>query len=148
MLIFQDLGNRGSNSQAVISDIDLRTNVLFFAEVQKSGITCWDTKKSLSPNNVAVIAQDFETLTYTSDIKVDGRGYVWFLSSRQTTIDDDNFNNSTYNFFVHKNYGRQMVENSICDFGTTRGLLMDTDVYVKDHFDYSGDLDYDGLIQD
>lgn len=63
-------GNKGDKSQASASSLDLKTNVLFFTQLQKDGIACWNTKKDLTPENVALVAEDHEKIVFPNDLKV------------------------------------------------------------------------------
>lgn len=63
-------GNKGEKSQSTASSYDENSNVVFFAELQKDGVGCWNTKKELKPENVALVAQDHEKLLFPNDIKV------------------------------------------------------------------------------
>lgn len=67
---FQCEGNKGEMSQSSASSYDQTSNVLFFALLQQDGVGCWNTKKELKPENVALVAQDHEKILFPNDIKV------------------------------------------------------------------------------
>lgn len=67
---FQLLGNKGEKSQTSSSALDEPTNVLFLTQLNKDGVACWNTKKDLKPENVALIARDSQRLIFTNDIRV------------------------------------------------------------------------------
>lgn len=68
--LFQIEGTKGENAQTTASDLDINTNVLFLTQLNRDGVACWNTKKPLQPENVALFAHDPEALIFTNDIKV------------------------------------------------------------------------------
>lgn len=67
---FKFVGQRGINSQAGPHYFDLNSNVIFFAEVQKNSVSCWNIKEPLNPSNVHMVEQDNSTLIYPVDLIV------------------------------------------------------------------------------
>jgi dopachrome tautomerase len=65
------IGNRGNNSQSTMHGVHQKTGIMFFAEINKNAVSCWNTKKSsLMPSKVGQIAQDDVNLIYPSDLNV------------------------------------------------------------------------------
>lgn len=67
---FQYIGNRGQDSQSAIHGFDHITGNVFFASINKNAVTCWNSRKKLTPENVGIVAQDNETMIYPNDLKV------------------------------------------------------------------------------
>lgn len=65
------IGNRGENSQSTMHGVHQKTGVMFFAEINKNAVSCWNTLRStLRPSNVVEVARDNEKLIYPSDLDV------------------------------------------------------------------------------
>jgi hypothetical protein len=47
-----------------------KSGVMYFAEINKNAVSCWNTRKPLRPSNVKVIAKDDIKLIYPSDLSV------------------------------------------------------------------------------
>lgn len=50
--------------------IHQKTGTMFFAEINKNAVSCWNTKSPMIPSNVITVAQDDVTLIYPSDLNV------------------------------------------------------------------------------
>lgn len=42
------------------------TRVMFFADIGRDAISCWNTDLTLEPNNIGILAQDPRILSYPS----------------------------------------------------------------------------------
>lgn len=67
---FQVLGSRGTNHQSTMHEYDPQTDVIFYAEIQRNGVGCWNTNKPFSAANHGVVAQDAQRMIYPSDLTV------------------------------------------------------------------------------
>lgn len=67
---FKFIGQRGPNSQSGTHYFDERTNVLFFAEMQKNAVTCWNVMNPLKASNIQIVEQNNATLIYPVDLEV------------------------------------------------------------------------------
>ncbi|KRT79351.1 hypothetical protein AMK59_8594, partial [Oryctes borbonicus] len=80
---FKIVGDKGVKSQTSASDLELSSDILFFSQLQKDGIACWNIKKPLTPENIALVAYDAERLIFTNDIKLDrNEPYLYILSDK------------------------------------------------------------------
>lgn len=73
-VILQLLGTKGEKTQSTAAVLDAPTRVLFFTQLSRDGVACWNTKKTLKPENVALVATDSEKLIFTNDIRVSIHG--------------------------------------------------------------------------
>lgn len=73
------IGNRGENTQSTMHGIH-KSGVMFFAEINKNAVSCWNSKSALRPANMDRVDQDNVTMIYPSDLNV---------SSRQTRSKQD-----------------------------------------------------------
>ncbi|CAH1156186.1 unnamed protein product [Phaedon cochleariae] len=80
--LYKHEGNKGEKSQTSTSVFDQKTNVLFFTQLQRDAVACWNTKKKLEPGNVALVAEDHTNLVFTNDISIDVERNLWILSDR------------------------------------------------------------------
>lgn len=67
---FQILGNRGANRQSTMHEYDLRSGIIFYDEIQRNGVGCWNTNKPFSPDNHGTVTQDPQRMIYPSDLTV------------------------------------------------------------------------------
>lgn len=79
---YKVVGDRGADSQSSASFIDEETGVMFYSQLQKDSLNCWNTNKPLVQENLAELASNNETMIFTNDIKVDHDGYLWVLSDK------------------------------------------------------------------
>ncbi|KAK6636368.1 hypothetical protein RUM43_010028 [Polyplax serrata] len=79
---FQLVGDRGADSQSSASYIHEGTGVMFYTQLQKNSVNCWNTNKPLVQENLAEVASDNETMIFTNDLKVDREGKLWVLTDK------------------------------------------------------------------
>lgn len=75
------LGNRGPNGQSTTEQIDLQSNVMFYTQVNKDSIQCWNTNKIYTQDNQGIVDSDSEKLVFPNDLKIDN-GILYVLSDR------------------------------------------------------------------
>lgn len=69
--VFQVLGSRGPNSQATASMVDQKSGVLFYTQVNKNGVGCWNPASGdYSADTNGLIATDNVTMVFPNDLKV------------------------------------------------------------------------------
>lgn len=91
------VGDRGENSQSSASFIHEETGVMFYTQLQKDSVNCWNANKKLIPENIAEVASDNETMIFTNDLKVDADSNLWVLTDKlpifiYSKLDDDEVN--------------------------------------------------------
>ena len=64
------IGNRGENTQSTMHGFHEKTSVMFFAEINKNAVSCWNSKNTLRPSNMVEISRDNVTLVYPNDLNV------------------------------------------------------------------------------
>lgn len=64
------IGNRGENTQSTMHGYHQQTRVMFFAEINRNAVSCWNSNTSLRPSNMGEVARDNVTLVYPSDLNV------------------------------------------------------------------------------
>lgn len=67
---FQFLGMRGDEGQSATHEIDPQTGIIFYSQVQRNAIGCWNPNTPHTPDNFHILAQNNETMIYPSDVTV------------------------------------------------------------------------------
>lgn len=76
------VGDRGLNGQATAEYLDPKTNVLFYTQVNKDAIGCWNANKEYTPDTQGLVDSDSDALVFPNDLKIDNDGNLWVLSDR------------------------------------------------------------------
>jgi Major royal jelly protein len=75
------LGDRGPKSQSTAEFFDEKTNAIFYTQINRDAIGCWNINKPFTPENQGLVDSDSDALVFPNDLKVnDGQLYV--LSDR------------------------------------------------------------------
>ncbi|CAG5043102.1 unnamed protein product [Parnassius apollo] len=106
------VGEQGSQSTAC--DYDAGTNVLFFTQLSKNGVGCWNLDRKFTEENTPLLVSDCNVLEYPNDIKVDPDGNVWILSDRQSRFLYDQMNFEQTNFRVLTARASTLISGSRC----------------------------------
>lgn len=110
---FKYIGDRGEKSQSGMHVFDERSNVIFFTQLQKNAISCWNTEKPLKESTAVVVTTNDATLVYPTDIKVDNLNNLWFLSNKFPII-GSSLETTELNFFVFKRNIRKLIDGTVC----------------------------------
>ena len=78
---FKFIGHRGERSQSGPHVYDTENNVIFFGEMQKNSVTCWNIRNSLKPSNIHTVEQNNSTLIYPVDLTV--KYFIEFFASAE-----------------------------------------------------------------
>lgn len=112
---FTYLGARPERAQTAMHEYDETTGVLFYAEVGRNAIGCWNTKKPFSARNHDVIHRDNERMIYPSDMNVDRDGTIWVMSNTMPRFIYASLNTDEFNFRVWKASTRNAIRGTLCD---------------------------------
>ncbi|KAJ2942281.1 hypothetical protein O0L34_g15827 [Tuta absoluta] len=110
---FAVLGDRGPTSQSTMHGYHASTNVIFFADIGRDAVSCWNTGSQLSPANVAILAQDSLKLSYPSDLHVSG-DEVWVMANSLPTWAYSRLDTNQYNFYVYRANVQDLIANTVC----------------------------------
>lgn len=77
-----------------------KTSVIFFAEINKNAVSCWNSKSTLRPSNVDEISRDNVTLVYPNDLNVRFFSDRIALYSKQDAGRKEIKNNFSFSFFI------------------------------------------------
>jgi hypothetical protein len=109
------LGDRGPNSQSSSSLYDPKTGVLFYTQINKNSIQCWNTRLKYSEAHQDTIASNSETLIFINDLKIDANSNLWAISNRMPVFVYGTLNYSDYNFRIFSGRTEDLVEGTKCD---------------------------------
>ncbi|CAB3252668.1 unnamed protein product [Arctia plantaginis] len=110
---FRFLGDRGANTQSTMHGVHTPTNVMFFAEIGRDAVSCWNVDKPLRSDNIAVLARDEERMSYPSDLHITG-DEVWVMVNRLPRFIYSRLDTSDYNFFVYRAKVQDLIEGTVC----------------------------------
>ncbi|KAJ0184320.1 hypothetical protein K1T71_000743 [Dendrolimus kikuchii] len=94
------LGDRGENSQCTMHSYHEGSNVMFFADIGRDAVSCWNSGQSLRPSNVIVLARDSKRMSYPSDLHVTD-DEVWFMANTLPRFGYSMLDTNEDNFFVY-----------------------------------------------
>lgn len=107
------LGDKGMNSQTTASFFDATTGVLFYSQVNKDAIGCWNTNKPFNTDQ-GLIDSNSETLVFPNDLKVDAAGNLWVLSDRMPIYLYGQWDDSLMNYRVLTGRTAELIQGTPC----------------------------------
>ncbi|XP_075981681.1 dopaminechrome tautomerase-like [Anticarsia gemmatalis] len=108
------VGDRGPKSQVTACDYDPKSNILFYTQVCKNGLGCWNIDKSFTKANTPVILSDCNLMEFPNDVKVDHEGNVWILSDRQSRFLYETMDYNDVNFRVLTAPADRLTQGTTC----------------------------------
>jgi Major royal jelly protein len=109
---FTPIGSRGRRGQSSTSDM-APNGVMFAAQIQLDGISCWDTRKPYNVNNVAMVQRG---LGFINDLKIDsGRENIWAVSNNLPTFIYSRLDYTQTNFRLLRANIQRSISKTICD---------------------------------
>ncbi|CAH0564872.1 unnamed protein product [Brassicogethes aeneus] len=109
---FEDLGNRGENSQTSSADIHQESGVMFLGLVNQNALACWNTASSL--RDISIVAKNDRTMIYPCDVKV-YKDKVYMLTNTMPEFLYGQLNYGEINFRIWSNTIRDAVRNTACE---------------------------------
>ncbi|XP_049869283.1 protein yellow-like [Pectinophora gossypiella] len=113
---FKLLGERrGALGQVSAASVD-RSGVMFFNLVLQDSIACWDTRKPYKLDNLAIVAQNNNTIVFPNDLRMDHEvpQYAWIITNRLPMYQFNLLNPNEYNFRVMYLDPAAAVEHNVC----------------------------------
>ncbi|KAK6628717.1 hypothetical protein RUM43_002533 [Polyplax serrata] len=105
-----------SAAQAMSED-----NILFFGLLTTTSMACWNSRMPYLPFNIVTLAQNNETLQFSSGVKVvkkDGFEELLVASSKFPNYLLNKMNSKEVNFRILSASVRDLVRNTACEYGT------------------------------
>ncbi|XP_018803085.1 PREDICTED: L-dopachrome tautomerase yellow-f2-like [Bactrocera latifrons] len=111
---FRPLGSRGDNHQSTMHSYDQNSGIIFYAEIQRNGIGCWNTNKPFSAQNHGTVAQDAQRMIYPSDLTIDDEDNVWMMTNSMPIFIYSTLDPNVVNFRVWKQNVNEAAKNTVC----------------------------------
>lgn len=112
---FQFLGRRQEFGQSNIHDFDETTGVVFYSEVARNAIGCWNSGDKFAAETHDIVFRDDLRLIYPSDLKVDNEGNLWVLSNRMPEFMYGQMDVNAFNFRVWKGKTSEIIKGTNCE---------------------------------
>lgn len=109
---FEDIGDRGEQSQASSADIHLPTGTMFLGMVNQNALGCWNTLKPL--NTFSIVQRDDEKMIYPCDVKISRRDKVYVLTNTMPGFLYGRLNYDQVNFRVWANDVYSAIQGTNC----------------------------------
>lgn len=116
--LLQPLGTRGPSSQATASFLDPQTGVVFYTQINKNGVSCWNSfshPDDYSPETNVLLASDNETMLFPNDLKVDRDSNLWLLTDKLPTHIYRSLNYEEVNYRIFKGAVKELVKGTACE---------------------------------
>lgn len=111
---FQLLGDRGVNGQATAEFFDENSKVLFYTQVNKDGVGCWNTEKPYNQENQGLVDSDSDALVFPNDLKADNDGNLWVLSDRMPVFLYKKLDPTEYNYRILRGKISEIIQGTPC----------------------------------
>ncbi|GAB0088345.1 L-dopachrome tautomerase yellow-f2 [Sergentomyia squamirostris] len=116
---FRLLGKRGDNKQSTLHGFDETTGVMFYAEIGRNAVGCWNTDKVFAPENFDTVKQDKDFFIYPSDLSVDNSGRLWVLTNTMPRWLYSRLNINKVNFRVWSATTKKAIQGTVCEHETS-----------------------------
>lgn len=112
---FHLVGDRGMNGQSTAEVYDKETGVVFYTQVNKDAIACWNVKRPYTPDSQGLIESDSHTLVFPNDLKIDLEGTLWVLSDRMPTYLYKELDPAAVNYRILMGKNRDLIRGTPCE---------------------------------
>jgi Major royal jelly protein len=111
---FKVLGNRGSNTQSSAEVFDGLTGVVFYTQINRDAIGCWNTFKPYTRENQGLVASDSELLVFPNDLRIDSEGNLLALSNRMPVFIYKKLNED-FNYRIFMGKTSEIIKGTPCE---------------------------------
>lgn len=108
------MGDRGDKTQSTTNFIDEPSNVLFYTQINRDGVACWNTKKPFTADNLVLFDSDNTTLVFPNDLKVDTDSNLWVVTDRLPIFMYSHLDYQDINFRVLKGAVKNIIADTRC----------------------------------
>ncbi|KAL9875269.1 protein yellow [Glossina fuscipes] len=112
---FKLVGDRGMNGQSTAEVYDKETGVIFYTQVNKDAIACWNVKRPYNPDTQGLVDSNSQTLIFPNDMKIDAEGNLWVLSDKMPTYIYETLDPENINFRVFTGKIRDLIKGTKCE---------------------------------
>ncbi|XP_026486371.2 L-dopachrome tautomerase yellow-f2-like isoform X1 [Vanessa tameamea] len=112
---FKLLGDRGERTQSSASYYDTNTSVLFYTQINRNGIGCWNSNKPYTPENNPLLFNDATLFEFLNDLKVDDEGTLWLLSDKLPRFIYKSLDPNEINYRIFSMKASDAIAGSACE---------------------------------
>lgn len=112
---FELLGRRQEMGQSAMHGYDPKTGVVFYAEVGRNAVGCWNSGRRFNALTHDVLFRDDENMVYPSDLTVDDDGNVWVMSNTMPRFIYSRLNTTEFNYKIWRGHTTEMIRGSGCE---------------------------------
>lgn len=112
---FELLGRRQEMGQSAMHGYDETTGVVFYAEVARNAVGCWNSKERFNALNHDIVYKDDVNMIYPSDLTVDNEGSVWVMSNTMPRFVYARLNVSEYSYKIWRGRTQEVIRGSHCE---------------------------------
>lgn len=109
------VGDRGPNSQATAEAVHEKTNVLFYTQVNRDGVGCWNINKPFNLDTQGLVDSDEQALVFPNDLKIDRNDNLWILSDRLPVYMYKKLNPEEYNYRILYGSINELILGTPCE---------------------------------
>lgn len=114
---FKMLGDRGFNGQSNVQIFDKNTEIIFYSQVNKDAVGCWNSRKPYTPDTQGLVDSDSVTLVFVNEFFVDKGDNLWVLSNKlPQVLFTSGLNASEDNFRILGGRISELIIGTPCDF--------------------------------
>ncbi|XP_070500416.1 L-dopachrome tautomerase yellow-f2-like [Chironomus tepperi] len=95
------VGNRGKNTQSTMHSYHAATGVIYYAQINKNAVSCWNSDRELKAANFKEVVRDDTKLIYPADLKIYGDD-LYVLSNRMIRHIYSKLDTNEVNFRIFK----------------------------------------------
>ncbi|EDS35990.1 dopachrome-conversion enzyme [Culex quinquefasciatus] len=111
---FKHMGSRGPNTQSSSHAFDEKTGVLFYAEVNRNAIGCWNSAQEFHAENHGIVHLDNENMIYPADLTIDNDSVLWVISNRLPIWIYSKLNTTDFNYRIWRQSTEKSIDGTIC----------------------------------
>ncbi|CAB3243035.1 unnamed protein product [Arctia plantaginis] len=111
---FKLLGDRGERTQSAASFYDPKTHVLFYTQVNRNGVGCWNSNKPYTVENNPLIFSDPTLYEFPNDLKIDDDGTLWVLVDKLPRFIYKTLDPNVINYSIYSINTTQAIEGTSC----------------------------------
>ncbi|XP_028027517.1 protein yellow isoform X2 [Bombyx mandarina] len=112
---FKLLGDRGQGTQASASFYDPNTQVLFYGQVNRDGVGCWNSNKPYTPENNVLIFSDPKLYEFPNDLKIDDEGLMWILVDKLPRFLYKTLDPNEVNYRIYSISAKDAIAGTACE---------------------------------
>lgn len=112
--LYSLVGRRGDASQSTMHGLHRGSGAVFFADVGRDAVSCWNTAALLNPSNIAILARDRQRMSYPSDLHVTG-DEVWVMANTLPRFGYSRLDTNEYNFYIYRGNAYELIKNTVCE---------------------------------